>query len=639
MASSLPSSKKAPLLPASSFYVPSLPTISHRLNQHPTHPLNVWAGALPSDPGELAGGGEDDTGRDAQIYFMMVGPRRRAGKDRLIFWFNGGPGCSSFDGSMMEVGPFRMDPSIPGSIKLLDYGGWEEFSGIVFIDQPPGTGFSYTPTNGYLHELHEASAHFNHFVGNFLQVFPEWQGVDTYLAGESYAGQYIPYFADALLSSTSLPNFPLKGIAIGNGWIDPREQYQGYVDFAFSHKLAVKGSTHGNQLEQTMKSCQKEIDKFQDILTLPINIAGCAEVMEAVQQPFTQEVNGNKVCMNVYDVRLLDDFPACGMNWPPELADVYTYLRRSDVIKALHAESHGSAAWVECSGPVAAALENYKSPASIGLMPSLLSKIQVMLFAGAEDLICNHEGIERTIRRMEWQGRKGMGNATTNDWLLNDKKVGTWTTSRNLTYVKISDSSHMVPYDLPTVAHDMMLRFMNVDFTQLVDGTPGWVSQVGDDVKVTAGVGKMLEDSDKTLPGGSSSMGSPTWESVYNVGSAFIVFLFILLSTGLFFFFRARRRRRQQQGSGYHRSTPSYHNHSRSDSLPLTRRDVESAEEREPLERSSHAHGGRPYTPPFSSGGRYSPRMGPIRGKSEVVFDVGESEDEVDERFNRKGRR
>jgi len=31
--------------------------------------------------------------------------------------------------------------------------------------------------------------------------------------------------------------------------------------------------------------------------------------------------------MNVYDVRLTDDYPACGMSWPPELSDVYMYLR------------------------------------------------------------------------------------------------------------------------------------------------------------------------------------------------------------------------------------------------------------------------------------------------------------------------
>lgn len=38
---------------------------------------------------------------------------------------------------------------------------------------------STVPTNGYLHELHQASAHLVHFIKNFLEVFPEWKGVDV----------------------------------------------------------------------------------------------------------------------------------------------------------------------------------------------------------------------------------------------------------------------------------------------------------------------------------------------------------------------------------------------------------------------------------------------------------------------------
>ena len=30
--------------------------------------------------------------------------------------------------------------------------------------------------------------------------------------------------------------------------------------------------------------------------------------------------------MNIYDVRLDDEAPACGMNWPPDLKDIGTYL-------------------------------------------------------------------------------------------------------------------------------------------------------------------------------------------------------------------------------------------------------------------------------------------------------------------------
>lgn len=34
---------------------------------HPTHPLNIYAGMLPSYPGEGKGGGEGETGKDAKL--------------------------------------------------------------------------------------------------------------------------------------------------------------------------------------------------------------------------------------------------------------------------------------------------------------------------------------------------------------------------------------------------------------------------------------------------------------------------------------------------------------------------------------------------------------------------------------------
>jgi carboxypeptidase D len=65
----------------------------------------------------------------------------------------------------------------------------------------------------------------------------------------------------------------------------------------------------------------------------------------------------------------------------------------------------------------------------------------------------------------------------------------------------------MVPYDVPVVAHDMILRFMGVDFNKLGGGTATRVmSAVGDNAKkigtVDAGVGS------GNTEGGSGSGGS-----------------------------------------------------------------------------------------------------------------------------------
>lgn len=32
------------------------------------------------------------------------------------------------------------------------------------------------------------------------------------------------------------------------------------------------------------------------------------------------------MCVNIYDVRLEDTVPACGMNWPPEISHITTLL-------------------------------------------------------------------------------------------------------------------------------------------------------------------------------------------------------------------------------------------------------------------------------------------------------------------------
>lgn len=46
--------------------------------------------------------------------------------------------------------------------------------------------------------------------------------------------------------------------------------------------------------------------------------------------------------------------------------------------------------------------------------------------------------------------------------------------------------SHMLGWDLPHVAHDMMLRFMNVDFGKITTGTAGRISSsLGDTPKAT----------------------------------------------------------------------------------------------------------------------------------------------------------
>ncbi|PCH40983.1 KEX1 protein [Wolfiporia cocos MD-104 SS10] len=584
---------------AASFYVPTLPD----LHQDETSPLRIFAGHISSDPNATNSGLNDVT---AHLYFVMVKARRGADRERLMFWFNGGPGCSSFDGLMMEVGPWRVDGK--GGLKRVD-GGWEEYTTMVYVDQPAGTGFSYTSTNHYVHELSEAAGQFVVFLDNFYKVFPEYRNVDTYLGGESFAGQYIPYFADAILDSSL--NIPLRGAAIGNGWIDGRHQYPSFLTYAVKHGLVEEGSEDWKRGKAITDTCMQEMLKYTN--PEPVKVDICESVMSEVVAHRKRKVNGTDVCTNIYDVRLEDEYPACGMQWPPDLKDIYTYLARPDVVRALHA-SAASQTWTECRGIIHTELTDRNSPSSITVIPRVLEKIPMLLFAGDQDLICNYVGIESMIQAMTWNGQTGLGTVQTQSWTVDGAPAGTWVTSRNLTYVKIFNASHMAGFDAPHPTHDMILRFMGVNFSAIADGSARIPSSVGDDTKP---VPALLDEVPTTTPAPAKTpeQDKAMWEAYYNAGSAALILAIIAVVLGGFFWWRSRRRRVR----GLSLSTTEEH-------IPLTSNMGE-----------PNGHGDADELQP-------SPR--PSKGKQramdispqEAIFSVGDSDDEDDSRSPRRTR-
>lgn len=73
-------------------------------------------------------------------YFFF--PSQLASKtDPLLFWFNGGPGCSSLLGALYEHGPFLVNDAF-GLIANNPY-AWNKKVNVVYIESPSEVGFSY----------------------------------------------------------------------------------------------------------------------------------------------------------------------------------------------------------------------------------------------------------------------------------------------------------------------------------------------------------------------------------------------------------------------------------------------------------------------------------------------------------------
>ena len=337
-----------------------------------------------------------------------------------------------------------------------------------------GTGFSYVANNAYAETLPQVGAEFLHFLTEFVQAYPEYDrqrhaehgpggAVDVYLAGESYAGQFLPYIADAIVRAPGGAPVHLAGVAIGNGYLDPKRQAGSEVDVLVEAGVWQADGPEVKRMAKTVRACQEALARDA---TPRVEYAACDAILSDVLAITTRTVNGTAYCLNSYDLRLVDTSPACGMNWPKELAATYAYLRQPAVRAALHVDAaHHPEAWIECNAAVGRPIHAHANAtdASVTLLPRLLeAHVPVLVFAGEQDVICNYVGLQRMVDALEWGGKRGL-TTPPRDWRIDGELVGRWQSDRNLTFVRVHNASHMVAYDQPLAAHDMMLRFMDVD--------------------------------------------------------------------------------------------------------------------------------------------------------------------------------
>lgn len=503
---------------------------------------------------------------NGNLFFWHFQNRHIANKQRTVIWLNGGPGCSSEDGALMEIGPYRLKDD-----HTLEYndGSWNEFANVMFVDNPVGTGYSYVNTDSYVRELDEMANQFVTFLEKWFALFPEYENDDVgpagapplprpetddhcpqlYLAGESYAGQHIPYIAKAILARNKLPaskqKWKLSGLLIGNGWISPPEQYEAYLQFAYAKDLVKKGSEGANKLEIQHRICMKDLAVGEQT----VDHSSCEGILRDLLRETLKDGPNGKECINMYDVRLTDSYPSCGMNWPPDLVHVTPYLRRQDVLDALHVDPNKNTGWTECNGAVGSYFRAAKSKPSIVLLPDLLAEMPIVLFSGAEDLICNHLGTEAFISNMQWSGGKGFETspgtwAPRRDWTFEGEHAGFWQEARNLTYVLFYNSSHMVPFDYARRTRDMLDRFMGVDISSIggvptdsrLDGEKGPETTVGG----AAGNGTAAQEAEK--------LNAAKWQAYRKSGE--IVLVIVVIAAGLWgwYIWRDRRKRNGYRG-------------------------------------------------------------------------------------------
>lgn len=472
-----PSSSFAKILVPSRFASKQAEKLIHELNLFPKESVNI----VDRDPFPTAEASRiiekrfefpnlanssvsfEDLGHHAGYYkikhshaarlFYFFFESRGSKDDPVVIWLSGGPGCSSELALFYENGPFTVSKNL--SLVPNEY-GWDKVSNLIYVDQPTGTGFSYSSDRRDLcHGEACVSDDLYDFIQAFFEEHPELVKNDFYITGESYAGHYIPAFAARVHKGNKGKegtHINLKGFAIGNGLTDPKIQYAAYTDYALDMGLISK-------------SDHDRINKLLPVCEVAINLCGtdgkisCLAAYFVCNSIFTAVRARAGVDINHYDIR-----KKCVGRLCYDFSDMEKMLNMRSVKQALGVED---IEFVSCSTTVAQGmLADWMKNSEVAIPTLLEDGIKLLVYAGEYDLICNWLGNSRWVQAMEWSGQKEFVASPEVPFEVNGSEAGLLRSHGPLSFLKVHDAGHMVPMDQPKAALEMLKRWTRGTLSQ-----------------------------------------------------------------------------------------------------------------------------------------------------------------------------
>eukprot|EP00898_Chlorokybus_atmophyticus_P003175 jgi/Chlat1/3859/Chrsp26S00302 len=391
--------------------------------------VGAYTGANAKESKQYTGYFKLDRTHDARMFYYYFESRGDPAKDPLVLWMTGGPGCSSSLAVFYENGPWDLHENY--TLSYTEY-GWDKAANMIFVDQPIDTGFSYsqdprdvvTDEEGVAEDMYD-------FLQEFLAVHTEVADRDFYITGESYGGHYVPAVANRIYTGnkaiagssgrytslhTEWKRIELKGLAIGNGLTNPEIQYGAYADYALRNNLITE--------------VQRDLIQIFD------------RVLEYAGD------------INVYDIRLPCTYkPLC---YDFSLLDRYLNLPETQAQLGVKRK------FVECTNIVSTAMAaDIMKNLEPKIPPMLEDGIQVLIYAGDKDLICNWLGNYLWVSGMQWSGKLAFNSAKNETWTVEGDYAGELKSAQGLTFLRVASAGHMVPMDQPKHTFAFFKAFIN----------------------------------------------------------------------------------------------------------------------------------------------------------------------------------
>ena len=251
---------------------------------------------------------------------------------------------------------------------------------------------------------------------NFLNLHPEIANNPIILAGESYAGTYLPLLAKLILEHPrTSPGINLKAMILMDAWVDPYVQMLQDTEYAYKHGMI------------SLREKQRLDDKYQ--YTLP-------DINQAIQN----------VC-GLYR-------PNIAQRADPPFQPIIDYLNRHDVREAIHVGSDTplTVSWsAQVSNNYQFAVNDSYRDVVNALLEHGLHTLVVSGLNDAKD--CNFLGTGQWLDKLTGNVAEQFHQAPTTQWRMqNDSEVlGFLQNGGQLCWVKVLNAGHMAARDQPAL--------------------------------------------------------------------------------------------------------------------------------------------------------------------------------------------
>ncbi|XP_072014104.1 lysosomal protective protein-like [Amphiura filiformis] len=449
--------------------------------------LISWLPGLVKQPSFNQYAGYLNASVNNKLHYWFVESQDSPKTDPLLIWFNGGPACSSLFGLLSENGPFLVNDD--GVNLSYNPYSWNMKASVLYIESPPGTGFSYT-VDGKLPSSDDQVTE-DHYAAimDFFSKHPTLLLPPLFLVGQSYAGVYLPLLAVKLQDVQGL-NF--QGLAVGSPCSNLKDLDNSLIYYAYHHGIFsqqlwtdlnkhccnAEGTCnfHDNNKTSCVNSVGQAFYMINEIGINPFNIyQDCAGGIPPPGKFHKKSPDGRYyypgVFRHMYSKnpkleswwKVLDQTPVnkliVGIPCVNTSA-ITSYLNNPYVKQALHVKD-GLKDWKPYNPEVD---QNFTrqypdmSPTFLQILRTY--KYRILVYSGDCDAVCNFLGNEWMVNNFgleeEVQWRPWLYNPGTSDQIAGFVKEFS-----HIAFVTVKGAGHYAPADRPGAMQQLIYNFIN----------------------------------------------------------------------------------------------------------------------------------------------------------------------------------